>query len=51
MTFFVVATVLTLAALSLWLHRLVDRDGSDTVRAHPPRSHLDPFGRAPTDLR
>lgn len=52
MTFFIVAAILALASLSLWLHRLVDHDGSETVRSHPPRSHrLDDFAHLPTDLR
>jgi hypothetical protein len=52
MTFFIVASILALPALFLWLHRVVTRDGSETVRSHPPRSHpIDAFGRLPTDPR
>jgi hypothetical protein len=52
MTFFIVASILAIAALSLWLYRLVNHDGSETVRAHPPRSHqVDVFGHVPSDLR
>lgn len=54
MTFFIVASIVALLALAVWVHRVVDRDGSDAPRSlqHPPRSHYaDQFDRTRTQLR